>query len=88
MAREHANVVLGGLTIGFAFVEADAAGQAVSLVSPWLLAHPRAAAHEEAHSQCPCRTEELAFAQVRSRRGGSWSLGVKVCPRHMHLRLA
>jgi hypothetical protein len=89
MTREFADVALGGLTIGFAFVEIDAAGNAVDLASPGLLSCPSPAAPEvNAGRRCPCRAEDLAFARVKSRCGAGWSLGVKVCPAHRCLHAA
>jgi hypothetical protein len=89
MAREHADVVMGGRTIGFAYVEFAGADGSVSLASTALLLHPSAVAPDLAHlPACRCRSEDLVFAQVRSRRGGTWSLGVKACVRHMSIRNA
>ena len=89
MGREHADVVLGGLTLGFAFVETDEGAGGVSLASLALLSHPTAAVTEAAAlPACGCRPEDLALAQVRSRRGAGWSLGVKVCAQHRRLRPA
>jgi hypothetical protein len=89
MTHEFADVALGGLTIGFACVEVDAAGSAVELSCPGLLSCPSPAAPELKSCQCcRCRAEELAFASVRSRCGAAWSLGVKVCATHRCLRLA
>jgi len=89
MTREFADVALGGLTIGFAFVEIDAGGNAVDLASPGLLSLPSSAAPEaKAETLCPCRSEDLAFARVKSRCGAAWILGVKVCAAHRCLRAA
>jgi len=89
MAQEFADVALGGLTIGFARVEVGAGGHAVDLASPGLLAFPSPAAPEvKAEAGCPCRTEDLALARVRSRHGADWSLGVMVCAAHRRLRAA
>jgi hypothetical protein len=70
-------------------LEIDAGGNAVDLASPGLLAFPSSAAPEvTAASSCPCRSEELALARVRSRHGAAWSLGVMVCAAHRCLRAA
>jgi hypothetical protein len=87
--REVADVVLGGLTIGFALVELDGRGDAVDLSSVMLYARASPSALETPEAQqCGCRSEELAFAKVRPRHGGTWTLGVKVCARHRRLRAA
>jgi hypothetical protein len=89
MAQEFGDVALGGLTIGFARVEVDAAGIAVDLAAPGLLAFPSSAAPEvTVASSCPCRSEDLTLAKVRSRHGAGWSLGVRVCAAHRCLRAA
>ena len=89
MAREFADVALGGLTIGFAWIDVDANDVEVHLASPGLLACPTDAAPElRCCACCTCRPEDLAFARVRSRRGAAWMLGVKVCAAHRCLRPA
>jgi len=87
MTQEFAYVALGGLTIGFAKVQVDASGNTVDLASPRLLAFPVSGGAElAAETSCPCHSEELAFAKVRSRHGAAWCLGVKVCAAHRCLR--
>jgi len=87
MTQEIADVALGGLTIGFARVQVDAVGNAVDLASRRLLEFPAVGAGElTAEPPCPCRSEDLAFAKVRSRHGAAWCLGVRVCAAHRCLR--
>jgi hypothetical protein len=86
---QFAYVALGGLTVGFAVVELDAGGNKVNLASPWLLNAPVAAPPEpRAAPDCSCRSEDLAFARLRSRCGAVWTLGVMVCAAHRCLRAA
>ena len=89
MSREFADVALGGLTIGFACVEINEARNAVGLACPGLFSVPMAGV-PEVKSECPCtcRSEDLAFARVKSRRGAPWTLGVRVCAVHRALRAA
>jgi hypothetical protein len=89
MAREFADVLFGGLPIGFATVETDATHGTPRLSSPVLFGVPSPSAKEPGEApQCGCRSEDLAFARVRSRRGESWTLGVRVCKTHRRLRPA
>jgi hypothetical protein len=87
-AREFAEVVLGGWTIGFASVETDPRNGMIDLSSLVLFRLPSASVPgaEEA-PQCGCRTEDLAFARVRSAGDSDRTLGVKVCVVHRRLRV-
>lgn len=83
-----ADVTMGSLTIGFAKVEVDAGRGTAELASPGLLAFPSPAAPAKVETICPCRTEILPSANLKSRNGETWCLGVKVCVFHGCLRAA
>ena len=85
---QFADVTIGTLTIGFAKVETDAGERTVALASPELLAFPSPDAPMKVERTCPCRPEQLASANVMSRHGAPWCLGVKVCIFHGCLRAA
>jgi hypothetical protein len=81
--RELAVVVLGGKPIAFAYVRGDASrGTRGLLTQTMFLDPPTFAPDPDEETRCPCPSEGLAFATVRPLRGGTWTLGVKVCLRH------
>lgn len=89
MAKEIADVVLGGQVVGYAQIEADAGRTSAELASAVLFGHPAtAASNAEEGRPCGCCPEGLAFAKVRSRRGDRWVIGVKICATHCRIRPA
>jgi hypothetical protein len=81
--REFAVVVLGGRPIAFAYVRGDIwRGTRGLLTQTMFHVPPTFAPDPDEETRCPCRSEDLAFATIRPLRGGSWTLGVKVCLRH------
>jgi hypothetical protein len=89
MNREYAEVASGGRTIGFAYVEVNATWGMVGLAHPVLLAAPSVDEPEAtAERSCPCGSEGLEFALVKSLSGPPWFFGVKVCPVHRSLHAA
>lgn len=89
MAREVAEVMLGGRVVGYAVIDVDLARSRAELGSAVLLGHPtRSATAGSKEQPCSCPPESLAFAKVKSRRGDAWSLPVRLCATHCRLRLA
>lgn len=89
MAREVAEVLLGGRVVGYAIIDVDLARSGADLGSAVLFGHPTRSATAESKAQpCSCPPESLAFAKVISRRGDAWSLPVRLCASHCRLRLA
>jgi hypothetical protein len=89
MAKEIADVVLGGQVVGYAQIETDAARTLAELASAVLFGHPSSVGSggEEGRA-CACCPEGLAFAKVRSRRGDRWFIGVRLCATHCRIRPA
>lgn len=89
MAREVAEVDLGGRVVGYAVIDVDLARSGADLGSAVLFGHPARSATAESEAQsCACPSESLALAKVKSKRGDAWSLPVRICATHCRLRLA